>query len=66
MSQIILKCTVCGGDHSIFHCENETAQSSTKAAKKVLMVAEEDIFDVGSPLTALRHFYPRQKQEPAS
>ena len=22
MSQRILKCTVCGGDHSIFHCEN--------------------------------------------
>ena len=23
MSQRILKCTVCGGDHSIFHCENK-------------------------------------------
>ena len=23
MSQQILKCTVCGGDHSIFHCENK-------------------------------------------
>ena len=23
MSHRILKCTVCGGDHSIFHCENQ-------------------------------------------
>ena len=23
MSERILKCTVCGGDHSIFHCENK-------------------------------------------
>lgn len=23
MSQRILKCIVCGGDHSIFHCENK-------------------------------------------
>ena len=25
MSQRILKCTVCGGNHSIFHCENRSS-----------------------------------------
>ncbi|RMX53412.1 hypothetical protein pdam_00025741 [Pocillopora damicornis] len=34
MSQRLLKCTICSGDHSIFHCINKCAQPPQKKKRK--------------------------------